>query len=67
MAKILELTGISKHGKNRVKEHGELWRVREIKIANAINPDKILVVSERTGDMRWVHPSIDENFKVKDH
>jgi hypothetical protein len=67
MAKILELTGISNHGKNRIREHGELWRVCEIKIANAFNPDKILVSSERTGNMRWIHPSIDENFKVKDH
>ena len=67
MVKILKLTGISNHGKNRVKEHGELWRVCEIKISNAFNPDKILVSSERTGNKRWVHPSMDENFKVKDH
>jgi hypothetical protein len=61
------LKGITRHGKNRVHQHGEVWFVEEIR------GDKMLLRSEfrtegpkenKTFDGRWVQLKNDPNFEV---
>ena len=62
---MIILKGKTLHGKNRVKEHGVQWT----KMENTISPlrkGEISIISVKTGDERWVHPSIDPNFEVKE-
>ena len=59
---ILTLTGITLHGKNRIREHGDLWEVLEV-------PSGVISMSEKrpfppiksvkTGEERWLD---DKNF-----
>ena len=66
MTKILRLKGISNHGKNRVREHGELWRVTEHNSkTHVMRLNEIFIESLETGDSRWVNPSEDRNFEVE--
>ena len=66
MTKILRLKGISNHGKNRVREHGELWKVTEHSSkTHVMRLNEIFIESLETGDSRWVNPSEDRNFEVE--
>lgn len=54
---IVELSGKTRHGKNRVNEHGKMWKViRE----NSIG--EFLVESMKDKDLRW---ALREHFEVK--
>ena len=67
----IRLEGISRKGKNRVREHGELWNVIQIgkfggqpaylleSLANTLK-----MGSERIKDGRWVLMSGDPDFKI---
>lgn len=59
--KILKVVGKTRHGKNRVIQHGEFWRVlpKEVKPA----PPDFFVESVETGDKRWLSPT---HFKIID-
>lgn len=48
--KRVRLTGKTKKGRERVKQHGEFWRVD---VAHSL-PHRLLLWSEKTGDWRWV-------------
>ena len=66
MQKVL-LQGITRHGKNRINQHGANWFVQEVR------GDQMLLRSEhktegpkhnRVFDGRWVKLQNDPNFKV---
>ena len=63
----VRLIGKSRHGKNRVREHGEFWLVKgksETLIARpkAKGPFLFLRPANGSDDMRWVEENNDPNF-----
>ena len=61
---IIILKGKTLHGKNRVREHGERWR--KLNATSPLRKGEISIISVKTDNERWVHPSIDPNFEVKE-
>lgn len=65
---IVKLTGISRHGKNRVREIGELWEVMPPPNPN-LPWSEPGVLSLRSVDdpkfWRIIHPDDDSNFKME--
>jgi len=60
MGNIITLKGLTGHGKNRVREHGEKWEVVE----TTLTPKPMFppIKSLRTGEERWLD---DVNFSWK--
>ncbi len=64
---VVEVRGISQHGKNRTNEHGAIWKI--VKVVNkdllGIMPDGscLLESMDNTGYLRWVQPN-DEHFDM---
>ena len=61
---ILTLKGKTGHGKNRVREHGELWEVLEFPPGVVdMNPKPTLppIKSVKTGEWRWLD---EKNFEI---
>ena len=67
----VKLTGKTKHGKNRIAQHGAVWNVighddfrgRDAWILQSL--DKTMggfADGSRVHDMRWVHVVNDDNF-----
>ena len=59
---IIRLTGTTNHGKNRVREHGELWEVLELPTgvtSMTHKPTFPPIRSVKTGEERWLD---DVNF-----
>jgi hypothetical protein len=59
---MIKLTGITNHGKNRVREHGDLWEVLELPtgvIKMSHKPIHPPIKSVKTGEERWLD---DTNF-----
>ena len=67
---MLLLEGISQHGKNRIREHGAEWRrVATLPSIQAPSHTNLKgpfasVVSERTGECRWVSLTDDPDFSI---
>jgi hypothetical protein len=68
----VRLTGKTKHGKNRVREHGEIWKVKSItekvnfpRVIEGPGPFLFLIPSSGSDDMRWVSEVGDPNFEVE--
>lgn len=68
----VRLTGKTKHGKNRVREHGEIWTVNSItekvhfpRAIKGSGPFLFLIPSSGSDDMRWVSEVGDPNFEVE--
>lgn len=62
--RLFQLQGKTRHGKNRVNEHGNIWEALE----NSNDPfgQRTLVRSVETGDLRWIETVCeDKNFIVK--
>ena len=59
MGDIIKIRGVTRHGKNRVHEHGEMWEVTEWK--SELRPGLPFIRSIKTGDERWLDP---ENFEI---
>ena len=60
--KTVRLKGLKGHGKNRVREHGELWEVLELPtgvIKMSHKPPFPPIKSLKTGEERWLD---DANF-----
>lgn len=55
---IIKLKGITKHGKNRIHEHGDEWRVLEPQVNPS--PAMLFIESVKTGDRRWLN----HNFEI---
>ena len=59
---MIKLTGITNHGKNRIREHGDLWEVLEVPtgvISMTHKPPFPPIKSVKTGEERWLD---DVNF-----
>jgi len=59
---MIKLTGITNHGKNRIREHGDLWEVLEVPtgvIKMSHKPPFPPIKSVKTGEERWLD---DVNF-----
>jgi hypothetical protein len=68
----VRLTGITRHGKNRVREQGDLWTVTAIATArqSSFAPvgTKIALLRAETDPLnhwRWIVAKNDKNFHVK--
>jgi hypothetical protein len=70
----VKLTGITRHGKNRVREQGDLWTVTAIAKARlgqsniaAAGAKIALLQAESNPDKnwRWVEVTHDKNFHVR--
>lgn len=63
---ILRLSGKTRKGKNRIREHGRDWdliRVQDtVLFTSKPGPWYLVKAGE---DMRWVHARDDENFVVE--
>lgn len=57
----VKLEGKTKKGRERIKQHGEIWNVDE----RWSNSDRVLLFSVKTNDWRWVWVvGEDLNFKI---
>lgn len=67
--KTMILSGITRHGKNHVTNHGDTWRVVHIW-------DRVLFTDRRgpwicleslngKGFVQWVHGENDDNFRIE--
>jgi len=63
----IRLKGISGHGKNRIREHGDIWLVVHV------DTNKVMLRSrnktfkcggELWHDGRWIDNGIDKNFEI---
>jgi len=67
---MLLLEGITQHGKNRIREHGSEWRIvatlPSIQAAShaSLKGPFVSVISERTGERRWVSLTDDPDFSI---
>jgi len=68
----VKLTGLTKHGKNRVREQGDMWTVTLLSVASASSFAPIgshiallRAESDPTKFWRWVEVNNDKNFHVK--
>ena len=69
VGKKVKLTGITRHGKNRVREQGEVWEVIRMNPTvgfktKAPGPFMLLQATEGI-HMRWVSTISDDNFSVE--
>ena len=65
--KWVRLKGISGHGKNRIREHSDLWKIVHVDV------NKVMLQSshktfkagdEMFHDGRWINNGIDKNFEI---
>ena len=63
----LILRGISRHGKNRIAQHGINWEVRDKSntVAFTTQPGPFLLLHSPDGDMRWIAAKDDPNFAIE--
>jgi hypothetical protein len=68
----VKLTGVTRHGKNRVREQGDLWTVTAMTPASqssfaAVGTEIALLRAESNPDKnwRWVEVAHDKNFHVR--
>tara|TARA_R100000951_G_C2604831_1_gene169293 strand:- start:195 stop:431 length:237 start_codon:yes stop_codon:yes gene_type:complete len=69
VGQTIRLKGITRHGKNRVREQGEFWEVIRINPTvsfktKAPGPFMLLQAAESI-NMRWVSTVNDDNFSVE--
>ena len=69
VGKKVKLTGITRHGKNRVREQGETWEVIRINPTGSFKtkaPGPFMLLQATTSiNMRWVSIINDDNFSVE--
>ncbi len=65
----VRLTGITRHGKNRVREQGEVWEVIRMSPTVAFKTSApgpfMLLQATKSINMRWVSTVNDDNFSVE--
>jgi hypothetical protein len=68
---IVKLSGVSRHGKNRIRENGELWKVMTVDGQDSsILTTKVCVApldTERSENWRWVDIPNDEHMEISLH
>ena len=63
----VRLKGISGHGKNRIREHGDVWLVQMVWINKIMLRSKDLTFKsgkDMIFDGRWVNIPTDKNFEI---
>ena len=63
----IRLKGKSGHGKNRIREHGDIWLVVHVdtnKVMLRSRNKTFKVGDEMHHDGRWIDNGIDKNFEV---
>ena len=69
----VKLTGLTKHGKNRAREQGDIWTVAEIKVMShnsgfVPKGTKIVLLNASSDPLkhwRWIEADNDKNFHVR--
>ena len=65
--KWIRLKGISGHGKNRIREHGDLWLVVHVDVNKVMLRSRnktFKVGDEMHHDGRWIDQGVDKNFEI---
>jgi len=67
---FVRLKGISRHGKNRINQHGDVWEVIDEQLRQLL----LQSLEETEGpkhnkvkDMRWISATEDRNFEIVEH
>ena len=63
----IRLKGISGHGKNRIREHGDIWLVVHVdgsKVMLRSRHKTFKAGGEMFHDGRWISTSTDKNFEI---
>ena len=71
----LKLKGITRHGKNRIQQHGEWWEIDAVGTfdgftavrLNSRNETFNIGKGRKCRDRRWVHVKDDQNFEAIAH
>jgi len=60
------LEGISLKGKNRVREHGSTWMIKDVweQVSFSNIPGPWIRVEAADGNGRWIHISQDKDFRI---
>lgn len=62
---MIKLVGKSLKGKNRIREHGELWEILEKRdFVMCLNGPGLSIKSAKTGDIRWISVTDDGDFMI---
>ena len=68
---LMKLSGKTRHGKNRIRENGEMWRVIQVDGQDSsIMSTKVCVMPvdlERRENWRWVDLPSDEHMEIVEH
>ena len=65
--KRIRLKGKSGHGKNRIREHGDLWLVVHVdtnKVMLRSRNKTFKAGDEMHHDCRWIDQGVDKNFEI---
>lgn len=65
---VILLNGLTQKGKNRIRENGEEWTVVEIRQSVLFTSEPgpwILIESNKTKHIRWIHSTHDKDFSIK--
>ena len=65
--KWIRLKGKSGHGKNRIREHGDIWLVIHVdtnKVMLRSRNRTFKVGDEMHHDYRWIDQGVDKNFEI---
>ena len=69
----IKLKGLTGHGKNRVREHGEDWKIEDIRESKIMIKSKHETFKVGSGsgsisfmvpDCRWIKLPVDPNFEI---
>ena len=64
---VIQLQGITGHGRNRIREHGERWRVLDLLDLGFAGPlTSTPIMSCETGYTLWLHSHSDSFQVMKD-
>ena len=55
---IVVVEGVSRHGKNRISEHGPVWKVRKIDLTYGVLLEAV------DNYLRWLGNGDDPHFKI---
>ena len=65
---VIRLVGVNRHGKNRIRENGDLWEITNMDGAeSSILTTKICVrpiMEGRTDNWRWIDLPEDEHMEI---
>lgn len=68
IGETIEIEGVSRKGKNRVREQGSTFEIEEIK-DRVLFSDKsgpwLLLKSNNPNHGRWIHATEDKDFRIK--